>query len=339
MTSHAASVHDVAGIHAELHRARSGATPDGCASCGVATMNFIVYVDDPEHRSWVLERALRVADKHPSRLIVLDATVGDGGADVSASAREGSGTTVLSERIDCAVGGLDERAIAAIAFDLRIPDIPTVLWWGSSQLVGNDALAAIAEVTTTLVVDSSGGARGGAGIKELAAFRAGHPVVALRDLAFMRLAPWREMIAQFFDDPALFADVFSLTQLEIEAGSDAEALYLAAWLGSRLSWEACDPHTFCTRDGRMVPVVRRTRGEPRRVMRVALLSYDSTYAAEVTDDESVVRLSVGGDKEKRPWYVPLQSIDNISLIERAILSSGSDQIFETSLQTVGELLA
>lgn len=338
MTVHAASVRDVAAILEELQRSRGAAVP-GCASCGVATMNFVVYVDDAEHRPWVLERAVRISDKHPSRLIVLDATRDDAGADVSVAVREGSEATILSERLDLAVGGLDHPTIGGVTHDLCIADIPTVLWWTSSHVLDNQTLTALTDLATTLVVDSSGSARGGETIGELSAFRARYPGVALRDLAFMRLAPWQDMIAQFFDDPALFADVFSLTQLEVDAGSDAEALYLAGWLGSRLSWKACDVHTFCTRDGRMVPLVRRTRGDPRRVVRVTLISFDSTYSAELSDDERVVRLSVGGAKEKPQWYVPLQSIDNISLIERAMLSTGSDQIFETSLQTVGELLA
>jgi glucose-6-phosphate dehydrogenase assembly protein OpcA len=336
--THAASVHDVAAILSELKRSRSAAFPGG-ASCGVATMNFIVYVDDAAHRPWVLERAGRIADKHPSRLIVLDATRDDAGADVSAAAREGSESTVVGERLDLAVGGLDHLTICSVTRALCVADIPTVLWWTSSHVLDNLVLNALTELATTLVVDSSGSARGGETIRELCAFRGRASQVTLRDLAFMRLAPWQDMIAQFFDDPALFADVFSLTQLEVDAGSEAEALYLAGWLGSRLSWRACDVHTFCTRDGRMVPLVRTARGDLRRVVRVTLSSFDSTYSAEVSDDEAVVRLSVGGAKQKPPWYMPLQSIDNISLIERAMLSTGSDQIFETSLQTVAELLA
>jgi hypothetical protein len=36
--------------------------------------------------------------------------------------------------------------------------------------------------------------------------------------------------------------------------------------------------------------------------------------------------------------VPLQNIENTSLIERAIIESQRDQIFETSLLTVRDLL-
>jgi hypothetical protein len=37
-------------------------------------------------------------------------------------------------------------------------------------------------------------------------------------------------------------------------------------------------------------------------------------------------------------YVPLQNIENTSLIERAIVTGARDRIFETSLLTVRDLL-
>jgi hypothetical protein len=70
-----------------------------------------------------------------------------------------------------------------------------------------------------------------------------------------------------------------------------------------------------------------------------LRSDDSTYRAALSEaDEHVVELSVEGAKATQTRYVPLQNIGNTSLIERAILESGRDQIFETSLLTVRELL-
>ena len=74
------------------------------------------------------------------------------------------------------------------------------------------------------------------------------------------------------------------------------------------------------------------------MLRVALTSTGSTYIAELSDDDAVVQLRVEGERSKPPWFVPLQNIDNTSLIERAILEDRRDQIFETSLLTVREIL-
>jgi urease gamma subunit len=66
---------------------------------------------------------------------------------------------------------------------------------------------------------------------------------------------------------------------------------------------------------------------------------DSIYRAALSEnDDKVVALSVEGAKTSRVRYVPLQNIENTSLIERAILEKSRDDIFEVSLLTVRELL-
>ena len=155
----------------------------------------------------------------------------------------------------------------------------------------------------------------------------------------MRLAPWQNTIAQFFDDPALREDLFSIDALEIESGSDAEALYLAGWLGSRLSWEIDHRDAFRDRSGRTIPFTKIAKGDQRRVHSVVLKAGSSRYRAALSaDDSNVVELSVEGPKARPLQYVPLQNIENTSLIERAIIENARDMIFETSLLTVRDLL-
>jgi len=338
MTVHAASVGDVGSILSELKRSNASAREEARAGPCVATLNLIVYVDDPEYAQWVLERAARVAEKHPSRLIVLDGTRSDGGADVSTSMSRGGGCTVLSQRVDLAVANVAPAVVAGLVDNLSIAGTHSVLWWSSAELSSAPLLEALLPLVSTLVVDSSGAARGEDAVGAVASFLAEHPNVAVHDLAYMRLAPWQEMIAQFFDDPALFGDLFSLRRLEIAAGSQAEIIYLAGWLGSRLSWEVRDTGTFIARDGREVPFVKTHEGDRRRVARVTLESGDSTYTAALSEDDRVVCLSVDGRNAKRSWYTPLQRIDNTSLLERSTISEGADRIFEVTVETVRALL-
>lgn len=340
MTVHVDSVTNIGKVLAQLRRTRTVAAEGEIGSSArVATMNFIVFVDDADHRPWVLERAQRIVDKHPSRLIVLDSTTASGGVDVSTTARQTSAGTVVNERVDVSVGDIDHAAIRSITQELTAPDVPTALWWSGARLLQSRTFQGLAELASDVLVDSSGKSRDEETIRELGEFLSRFPGVALRDLAFMRLLPWQDMIAQFFDDPALRDDLFSLTSLRIESGSDAEALYLGGWLASRLSWEVDGRNAFRTRDGRHIPFECIAGGDQRRVISVRLTSTDSTYLAAISDsDAGVACLSVSGAKAKTPWCVPLQSIDNTSLIERAILQSGTDQVFETSLLTVRDLL-
>ena len=336
LTVHVESISDVAGILERLCQARAG--PDKTAASAL-TMNFVVFVDDAERRAWVLERAARIAEKHPSRTIVLDSTGAATGLDVSCHKRESGGATILNERIDIGVATLGHATIVGMVRQLTVAGCPTILWWSGASLLESRTFSGLVELADAVIVDSSGRARDEATLRELVEFQRRYPHVALHDLAFMRLAPWREMIAQFFDDPALRDDLFSLAALEVESGSEAEALYLGGWLGSRISWEATDPGTFRTTRGETVLFTRTPRGEGRRIVRVVLTSGDSRYLAQLAeDDENVVCLSVEGKRAKACWLVPLHAVDNTSLIERAILAGTRDPIFETTLETVRGLL-
>lgn len=339
MTTHIDSTTEIGTILDQLRICRKETIEGRAAGARVAAMNFVVFVDDPQHRSWVLERAAIVAGKHPSRLIVLDSTAAIRGVDVATTAREIGESTVVDERVDIGVSELDHAAIISLTQELSVPEIATVLWWSGAKLLASRTFAGLASAATTILVDSSGKARDAETIRELVRFHAASPSVVLHDLAFMRLAPWQDMIAQFFDDPALRDDIFSITGLEIESGSDAEAFYLAGWLGSRLSWTANGRDAFCDRRGRIVTFAKIAKGDKRRVSSVVLHAPGSTYRAVLSDDDSgVVCLTVEGSKAKNVGCVPLQNIENTTLIERAILENAREPIFETSLETVGELL-
>jgi len=340
MATHSGSIMDTAGILSRLEESRrEAATEGGAGSARVATMNFVVFVDDPAHREWVLERALVVVEKHPARLIVLDSTDATSGVDVSTTARHRGGSVIINERVDVGVKPLDHGTIISLVQELTVPEIPLVLWWSGARLLQSRTFSGLAQQAQTVLVDSSGKARGEETIHELGEFVARFTSVRLQDLAFMRLAPWQDMIAQFFDDPALREDLFSINGIEIESGSDAEALYLAGWLGSRLSWEAAGRDAFRDRNGMAIPFVKADKGDQRRVLSVVLRAGDSTYRATLSDDdENVVCLSVEGARAKPMWCVPLQNIANTTLIERAIIENTRDEIFETSLLTVRDLL-
>ncbi len=47
---------------------------------------------------------------------------------------------------------------------------------------------------------------------------------------------------------------------------------------------------------------------------------------------------VEGEHAREPRLFPLQAIDNASLLERAVLEPGTDELFETALRSAGTLL-
>lgn len=304
----------------------------------MTTMNLVVWIDSESKREWVIERATKVSEKHPSRTIILDSTPGHVGANVrQAEANESSDQ---NSRVEIGVSDLTPPEACQLANSLIAPDVPTILWWSADSINEDTAFHCFFDQADTAVVDSSLGVCDASTLAELSEFYAQHRRVALRDLAWMRLLPWQDMIAHFFDAPALREELFSIEHLAIHSGSDAEAIYLSAWLGSRLGWSAVAHDQFSDRAGKRIDFEHLRDGQPRRVHSVAIKTPTSTYQAQVDDtDKAVVRVWVEGKNATAPRLFPLQAIDNASLIEQAALDGdGTNEIFETALRMAGTLI-
>jgi len=317
-------------IRSELSRGKLAAS----------TFNFIVWIDDPARRDWIRERAGMLSEKHPSFTLVLDNTgVREGDATVTTGARDPHETvTIRGERVEIDVSGLDAATIAGYVTGLCKPSVETILWWSGFKETSRATFFALLPLIGTLIVDSSGGLADDSALRALASFHTEHMEVTLRDLAWMRLTPWQDMIANFFDDERLFNELYTIRALHIVSGSDSEALYLGGWLASRLDWTATGPNAFTDRDAKAIAFKRRREGEIRRVQSICLDSETSWYHGEVTDDPGVVRVWVEGEHAREARLFPLQAIDNASLLERAVLESGADELFEIALRTAATLL-
>ena len=305
-----------------------------------STFNFIVWIDDPVRRDWIRERAGMLSEKYPSFTLILDNTgVRAGDATVTTGAHNPyAAITVRGERVEIDVSGLDAATIAGYVTGLCTSGVETVLWWSGFKESSRATFFALLPLIGTLVVDSSGGLRDESALRALAGFHAEHLEVALRDLAWMRLRPWQDMIANFFDDETLLGELFTIRALFIASGSDSEALYLGGWLASRLGWTATGRDAFADSAGKPIAFNRRREGEIRRVQSICLDSETSWYHGEVTEDPGVVRVWVEGVYAREPRLFPLQAIDNASLLERAVLESGCDELFETALRSAATLL-
>jgi glucose-6-phosphate dehydrogenase assembly protein OpcA len=312
-------------LHEKIETIKSELLTDTVAA---TTINFLVVVDDDAQRQWVNDRVTLIDDKHPARTIVLD------------TLSTGDNAAIKNDRIEIATGGMNPEDVRSLVQGLMIPEIPSVLWWTGDEIVDQPLFEPLIDIVDALVIDSSGSRTDNRTVLEVADFAARRPTVAVRDLAWMRLRPWQDMIAHFFDDPNLMEELFAIRKLEIVSGSEAEALYLGGWLASRLGWVACAHDEFCDRDGVTIPFTHRREGAGRRVRSVAVQTGTSSYVAALTpSDEGVVSVEVTGEKARAERLVPLQSIDNASLIERAILEPPADDVYETALHMVGKILA
>lgn len=306
----------------------------------VTTLNFIVWVDREVNRDRVIRRAIKIGERHPSRTIVLDSSPGRVGAHVRPL--DPNDPTCQSAFIDIGVADISPQEACELATSLAASEVPTVLCWSGASLGESTAFRCFFANGNrpVTVVDSSLGVRDTTTILELAQFYQQYADVPLRDLAWMRLHLWQDVIAQFFDDPALREELFSIQKLHIAAGSDAEAFYLGGWLASRLGWSATAQGTFIDRNGGRIVFEHERSDRARRVDSVALITATSAYRGSVDEtDPSVVRVWVEGANAREVRLVPMQAVDTASLIERAALEAGgTDEIFETALRMAHTLI-
>jgi hypothetical protein len=305
-----------------------------------STMNFVVWIDDPARRDWIRERAAMIGQKYPSFTLVLDHSgTRAGDASVTTTQRDEPVLyTVQGECVEIDVSDADPASVIEYVTVLCQPTLPTILWWSGMREESRPIFDGLLPLVNMLLFDSSGGTADDTAIRRVAEFHLGHPETVLRDLAWLRLRPWQDMIANFFDDPNLLSELFSIRRLHIRSGSDAEAFYLAGWLASRLGWSASARDAFTDGEGNIIRFERVRDGEIRRVRSVCLDSVTSWYHGELTDDPHVVSVWVEGEHARDPRLFTLQAIDNASLLERAILEPGTDDVFETALRSVATLL-
>jgi glucose-6-phosphate dehydrogenase assembly protein OpcA len=306
----------------------------------VATMTMVVFFDDPAVGQWARDRTHALAVKHPSRVIVLDGTA-DGTRQVGATC-EGHEDCVgtRGDWIELGVKGGSPGVLQSAVAALCLPEAPVVLFWVADGIERDARFPALSQHVRTVVYNSSVLDSGARGLLELIAFAADRPEAPICDVAYLRLAPWQESVALFFDAKHVIRDLFDLRRVEIACGSDPEAYYLLGWLASRLEWQACGPEQFCNRFGTTIDFAVTREGAPRRIRRIALTSARTHFVA-VADGEraDAIALKVSGEHAQGDRCRPINNIDIASLVERAILTGHSDRVFRDSLRAAGDILS
>ena len=234
---------DAAALERELRGMwKAAATSRG--SVYRAAMANIVVPHSPSDFDRIGPVLIEVTRRHPARLFLVerrDSAPAEAGLHGRATAvchlRPGGGGLICSEQIaitwDDASGPLVPSAVAS----LLVGDLPSVLLElnRGADPAWQEKLATIADVR---IVDSNLAP----GLADYPAIWRRHPGRAgcpLHDLAWARLTPWREILAEAFDRPEPARAISSIQDLMIRhtgAEPPPGAWLLAGWIASRLGW-------------------------------------------------------------------------------------------------------
>lgn len=192
-----------------------------------------------------------VLARHPSRMIAL--TLADDPsetvhAEVSAVCHlpAPGQPQVCSERIALFAGDKSRKHLPAAVRSLLESDLPVILWWSGDPQANLDLFESFAKESSRILLDFPyKGARDTS--LAFALSLENHPYA--QDLAWFKITPWRNLIAQRFDPPENAA-LDRIQSLEIHALSPVPGppprltAWLAAWIAGQLGWKPVERETL-----------------------------------------------------------------------------------------------
>ncbi|MBI1949313.1 MAG: glucose-6-phosphate dehydrogenase assembly protein OpcA [Deltaproteobacteria bacterium] len=211
--------------------------------------NLVVHCADDATYSAVrpmIDQAVRFV---PSRTLLLkprpNAPVADGKAveawvTAACQVATGGGKLLCTEEITIESRGPEGVAhLPGLVRALTVPDVPTALLWAGAPPTSSAALRILLAGVDRLVFDTQAlpeGVEGG--LAKLAHLGGLLDGLALADLAWLRTASLRSVIASLFDEPIGSAPLDRLKRVRLRStprGVPAAKL-LVGWLASRLGW-------------------------------------------------------------------------------------------------------
>jgi glucose-6-phosphate dehydrogenase assembly protein OpcA len=203
-----------------------------------SVLNLVIYVQDEAEMEHARTAVAGLVGRHPSRTIYLMPGASQSGeveaelrAYCLADAAELPQNCV--EEICLRTGTLGDGYVPELISPLLVGDLPTCAWLPRLGSESASVLAGLAELADQVVVDSARAADPSDALRILGPF--GRQIT---DFTWLRLLPWCELTAQFFDSESSRRYLDQITQLQIQySGSMAASVLYAGWIADRLGWE------------------------------------------------------------------------------------------------------
>lgn len=334
------------------------------------TLNLIAIADDSEAAERIADTVTSLTEFFPSRSLILvrrpPATL-DAGLSIKIAIEELASrqhrTPIRFETITVAAAGREEL-LGSVASPILLPELPDFVWYPNGSVASSPLLRELLDITDRLIVDSANAADPAQAMRFLASLEAGpgDGEMHLSDSAWTRLMPWRQLVAQFFDQGASQACLNSIDQVTIAFGGRDErgrsgltaGLLMAGWLCTRLGWRAPGEELVRSRDGWRLTLRAGQRGRSREVI-LLLQEADPAVAGpclgaitieangdtpgrfrvERISEDSIETTSEIASTVSRIVYV--RNPDDVRLLSLELRVLGSDPVYHEALAFAANL--
>jgi glucose-6-phosphate dehydrogenase assembly protein OpcA len=218
-----------------------------------SVLTLVVYTTGRSSAAQLLEVIHTLSSQHPSRAIVVAADPQEKGSEIRASIATYVSQETNSYGEDVVLEAQTEavRHLPGLVLPLIVSGLPSFLWWPGEPPWGSALLESLVDGCDRLMVDIGEMVHIEHGLSELEHLMLRKSTrCSISDTSWTAQTPWRELVAQFFDSPAVLPYLGAIERLTIEfaAGEEdshensGQAYLFAGWLASRLGWKSQQAH-------------------------------------------------------------------------------------------------
>jgi glucose-6-phosphate dehydrogenase assembly protein OpcA len=317
------------------------------------------------------ERAARVIEElaahHPCRALVVLDEPGGGESRIDATVTSITHTLVTGaacqyEQVFLRARGPAAEHIPSLVDALLLPDVVTFVWWTGSAPVGAKRFSSTLAAADVLLVDSSRFERPYEAFATLAKEAASSEKTTFGDFQWMRLQPWREVLAQFFNPADRRGFLRGIGAVGIEyvgegRGNRGAAALLAGWLDGALEWSLQRAASgtggvmaghYVSAGGHPVEVHLRpvqidgfAPGEIGAVRVEAVYGGQTCRVQAVRDPADSDHVVLEGELRGAPiprLVLPVPSSGDAGLLSRLLIDARADRVYPTALARAARLL-
>lgn len=236
---------DSLNIQTELNRLLK--TQTQCEGIRACLFNLIVYTQEARRATYFAEITKKIKTQFPCRIIFIQGnpSAKENSLQVQTKTEKNQdGSGFVCDEIHIEAKGQDINRVSFLILPLFVPDLPIYLLWGQDPTTEYTILPHLESFATRLIFDAET-------TEDLQQFshnmldRIHSSSIPIIDMNWARIEGWREVLAQIYDSPERLEQLATAYQFivrynnrpsELFEHPETQAIYLQAWLASRLGW-------------------------------------------------------------------------------------------------------
>lgn len=237
------------------------------------TLNLVCVCNTDDEEKYAVTSARDVLPAHPGRVLIVrlinesvESAVTVRTALLEDASRPGS---YVGESLTFNIQGTTRNHLASVVERVLVPGVPVVLWWLGDLPDNGNLFIPLADRADVVAVDSSQ--------IDLSDLRTLFQYVnhralsnqSISDIEWLRLRPWQESLARFFDDPAALEGLLRCNTLEVAMHTpargdfcSAKAALFAGWFAAQMKLKAESSIQWVSTDGAHSLALSTSSGDP-----------------------------------------------------------------------------